>query len=303
MELIKLRYFTEVCRYGSMTRAAEALFVSQQNVSKAVSSLEKELGVPLFVRSGTNLSLTTDGEYLLQKANWILAEANVVDSHFQKKRQKGDLITVESAFGILPRCGKKVQQLLLDSSRAFNVSFVQKNERVIEEDVRRGAVRFGLLHQPSAATDFDAILLREDAICFIVSRRHPLAERERVTLYQMAQYPMVMPDEHTAGGQLVNSLFRKKGVVPYVILPSLAISEITRLTRANENFIGCAVENDLACVRTEGLVRLDCAEKTEMLQTYLICRRGVKLSKHEKEFRRELCATFNGESDEPEKPI
>ena len=303
MELIKLRYFTEVCRYSSMTKAAETLFVSQQNISKAISSLEKEFGVPLFIRSGKNLRLTTDGEYLLQKANWILAEANVVDSHFQNKREKGGLITIESSYSLLPRCGAATQQFLLDNRHSYNISYVQRRAEDVEEDVRRGAVRFGLVYQPTQEPQFDAITLKEETLCFLVSLEHPLADRKDVSLYQMAQYPMVMPDEHTAAGRLICRMFQAKGLMPYVILPSLAISEITRLTAANPTFIGCAVESDLACVRTEGLKKITCARKPEKLKLSLIYRRSIPLAKHEKKFRDELCDTFQGESDEQREKI
>ncbi|MBE5997953.1 MAG: hypothetical protein E7240_11615, partial [Lachnospiraceae bacterium] len=192
----------------------------------------------------------------------------------------------------------ETQQFLLDNRHSYNISYVQRRAEDVEEDVRRGVVRFGLVYQPTQENQFDVITLKEETLCFLVSRKHPLADRQGVSIYQMAQYPMVMPDEHTAAGRLVCRMFQAKGLMPYVILPSLAISEITRLTAANPTFIGCAVESDLACVRTEGLKKLSCAGKLEKLKMTLICRRSIPLARHEKKFRDELCETFRGESDE-----
>lgn len=67
----KLTYFLKVCETGCVSRAAEALFVSQQALSKAIDALEEELGVPLFVRSPRGLRLTCFGEALREDA-WDL---------------------------------------------------------------------------------------------------------------------------------------------------------------------------------------------------------------------------------------
>ena len=67
----KLTYFLKVCELGGLSNAAEALFVSQQALSKAIDNLEEELGVPLFVRSPRGLKLTRYGEVLREEA-WDL---------------------------------------------------------------------------------------------------------------------------------------------------------------------------------------------------------------------------------------
>ena len=59
MELKQLEYFTIVCEKGSFSQAAECLYTSQPNVSKVISSLEKELGRKLVAVSYTHLTLPT----------------------------------------------------------------------------------------------------------------------------------------------------------------------------------------------------------------------------------------------------
>lgn len=61
MELLQLRYFAEVARLGSYTRAAESLHVSQPSLSQAVHRLEKEIGAPLFRKDGRRIQLTEQG--------------------------------------------------------------------------------------------------------------------------------------------------------------------------------------------------------------------------------------------------
>ena len=71
MKLHLLRIFTVVAEYMSFSRAAQALYVSQPAVSKAVRELEHQLGVPLFERGGGKLSLTEAGALLAERGRAI----------------------------------------------------------------------------------------------------------------------------------------------------------------------------------------------------------------------------------------
>ena len=62
MELRQLEYFMITCEKGSFNQAAECLYTTQPNVSKVISSLEKELGRPLFERSSRGIHITPYGE-------------------------------------------------------------------------------------------------------------------------------------------------------------------------------------------------------------------------------------------------
>ena len=61
MELLQLQYFLETAKHGSMTKAAESLYVSQPSLSQTIRRLEKELGTRLFERHGRNIVLTSKG--------------------------------------------------------------------------------------------------------------------------------------------------------------------------------------------------------------------------------------------------
>ena len=63
MELRQLEYFMITCEKGSFNQAAECLYTTQPNVSKVISSLEKELGRPLFERSSRGIHITPYGHY------------------------------------------------------------------------------------------------------------------------------------------------------------------------------------------------------------------------------------------------
>lgn len=76
MELEQLRLFLAVADSGGFSRAARRLYISHSTVSRAVSSLEEELGVRLFERTNRTVGLTDAGELLLSEARGIVSAAD-----------------------------------------------------------------------------------------------------------------------------------------------------------------------------------------------------------------------------------
>ena len=76
MDLTKLKYFLRICEENNISKAAQGLFLTQQGLSKAIISLEKELTVPLFYRTSEGMVLTKYGEAIKEEAQRILSSEN-----------------------------------------------------------------------------------------------------------------------------------------------------------------------------------------------------------------------------------
>ncbi|RNF78233.1 LysR family transcriptional regulator [Streptomyces botrytidirepellens] len=74
MDLRLVAYFVAVIDHGSVTKAAQALYIAQPSLSQAIRSLERQLGVQLFDRSGRRLTLTAGGRSFAGPARQILAD-------------------------------------------------------------------------------------------------------------------------------------------------------------------------------------------------------------------------------------
>ena len=79
MTLRQLRYIDVIAKRGSLTAAAEALFVTQPSLTAALRELEQELGITLFLRSRKGLTLTPAGEEFLGYARQILDQVSLVE--------------------------------------------------------------------------------------------------------------------------------------------------------------------------------------------------------------------------------
>lgn len=90
MELRQLEYFVTVADFGSINKAAEALFTSQPNVSKVINSFERELNVELFTRNNKGVRLTLKGQEIYDYAKTILKNSDII-SYLAKNKSKNIL--------------------------------------------------------------------------------------------------------------------------------------------------------------------------------------------------------------------
>ncbi|MDE6660640.1 MAG: LysR family transcriptional regulator, partial [Anaeroplasmataceae bacterium] len=80
MELRELKYFMAVAKEESISKAAEALFITQPNLSRQMQNLEKEIGQPLFIRGSRRITLTDAGRLLYKRAEEIIELYNKTES-------------------------------------------------------------------------------------------------------------------------------------------------------------------------------------------------------------------------------
>lgn len=111
MNILYFRYALEVAESGSLSRAAERLYIGQPNLSRAMRELEGTLGTELFERSPRGMVPTPDGEVFLQYAKKILAEVDAVEVMFRSgavRQQRFSLSApaagyISTAFALISR--------------------------------------------------------------------------------------------------------------------------------------------------------------------------------------------------------
>ncbi|GAA5061112.1 LysR family transcriptional regulator [Nocardia callitridis] len=105
MDLRLLRYFLAVVEHGSLTEAANALYLTQPSLSQAMRTLAKRLDVALFVRAGRRLELTEEGAELAVQAREIIAQIDLARGQVDEVKQlRSGRVTVatSSTFGVFP---------------------------------------------------------------------------------------------------------------------------------------------------------------------------------------------------------
>lgn len=158
MTFQQLQYFLEVHRTGSVTKAAKNLFVSYPSVSVAIANIEKELGVTLFSRGPKGLSLTEQGQHVLEYANTITQAYMQMNSLRKEGRRAirinaGDYETIATAFAkLVEECGTDydtdIMMLTCNSDDSFRnlvtgevnmsvLTFMSYNSDNVEQRIKR----------------------------------------------------------------------------------------------------------------------------------------------------------------------
>jgi LysR family transcriptional regulator, cys regulon transcriptional activator len=225
MKLQQLRYICEVARQGlNLSQAAEALFTSQPGISKQIKSLEEELGVEIFVRHGKRVvAVTEPGKTILELANRVLMDV-------ENLRQVGDEFTREDAGSLTIATTHTQARYALPPVVArfrakypdVKLSLHQGSPTQIADLTSSG--------QADLAIATEAIEFYEDLVmlpcyewnrCVLTPPDHPLLKAGKLTLEDIAKYPIITYDFAFTGRSRINNAFAQRNLTPNVVLTAI----------------------------------------------------------------------------------
>jgi DNA-binding transcriptional LysR family regulator len=216
--LRQLEYLVAVGEYGSVTEAAERVNVSAPSVSAAISQLEKEFGITLFVRRHAHgLSLTQAGHTFVDQARQILGEAAKLNalSNELTGQVRGPLhvaCLVTFAQAVIPA----LRRAFSDDYPDVDFFQYERDQARILEGLRMARFDIALSYDLDIPAD---IAFHELAVLppyAVLHEDHPLAGRSEVTIQDLAPHPMILLDLPHSSAYFV-SLFRDAGVTPHIV--------------------------------------------------------------------------------------
>lgn len=215
-----LRAFCQTVRLGSVSRAAEALFVSQPAISLQLQALERELGVPLFERSGRRLVPSREGQLLYEMAQPLVENLDGLEARFRDKVRgldAGGLNIAANSSTILYLLPKIVERFRLhypDVRLTLHNAISADGTDLLREDAADLAI--------GSMTDVPADLSYAPAYRFeqvlIAPHDHPLAKGGELELADIARYPLVLPPKRQITYRLVDQVFQRHRIAYTVAL-------------------------------------------------------------------------------------
>jgi LysR family transcriptional regulator, cys regulon transcriptional activator len=222
MNLQHLRYAVTVARNGlSVTQAAAALGTSQPAVSRGLRELETELGFELFVREGRSFArVTPEGARVIELAARALRdidslEAVAADINQEARGTLSIATTHTQARYVLPPVVQEFRKRYPDVELHLHQGTSEQIAEMAADDRVQLAIATG-----SEGLFRDMVLLpvyrwnRQ----VIVPRKHPLARTEKLTLQQLAEYPLVTYVFSFTGPSSLHEIFAREGLKPKVAL-------------------------------------------------------------------------------------
>jgi DNA-binding transcriptional LysR family regulator len=209
-----LESFVEVARRGNVSRAAEALFLTQPAITARLKSLEKSLGVDLFVRTGRGMKLSDAGRTFLPYAERILATVDEGRQHIANL-QEGNVgaLVIAAAPAVSTYVLPGILRAFRTTHPHVRLGVKTGHTEEVLEMVLRGEAHIGI-GRPIRHPDIELIPVLEDEMLLVVSARHPFATRGKVSLMELAGERLVLFDRTSSYHELTSSLFRQAGIVP-----------------------------------------------------------------------------------------
>lgn len=202
--LQQLHYFIEVAAEGSISAAADLLYVAQPTMSAAMKDLESRVGRDLLLRSPRGVTLTTDGVEFLGYARQVVEQAELLEQRYLGRPPSRRLLGVSAqhySFAV----DAFVRMVRSTGAPEYEFSLRETRTWDIIEDVRTLRSELGILFRNDFNRNVIDKLLRDSGLAFhplfvaephiFVSRRNPLASRERATLDDLADLPRLTFDQ------------------------------------------------------------------------------------------------------------
>ena len=194
MELRQLRYFVTVAKTLNFSEAAKSLFITQGTLSQQIKQLEDELGCELFVRSSHSVSLTEAGAEMLPLAQSTLEDSAECFQRISdlKKGVAGTLnIGLTTSFrGILNNALK----IYLKEYPNVKLDIDYNNIGELVSMLEAHEIDFFIAFKSAVQYDeIETFPLLDSELCAVMSKEHPLADRESLTLQDLERQRIILP--------------------------------------------------------------------------------------------------------------
>jgi LysR family cyn operon transcriptional activator len=230
-----LQYLLAIAEYGSYTRAAEALHVSQPTLSQQIKQLEESLQSPLLDRSGRTVQLTNAGEIYLQHARRAWGE---LDGGARAILDVQNLSRGSLRLGWTPITDYLTYSLLENFNYLYpgiNLNTFDMPQDDIEVSVAESKIDIGIVFsKPISSTarpsELETSVLFEEKLCVAVGKKHPRAkQQERMSAQNLGQESLALLNTNFALRRHVDDYCAEYDIEPRFAIESNSLSTIIYL--------------------------------------------------------------------------
>jgi DNA-binding transcriptional LysR family regulator len=249
--LRQIEYFAAAADLGSIAQAAARLHVSQPSVSNAISKLESQLGVQLFIRQhAQGVSLTPTGRRLHREARDLLRHA---EDLYDNARSTASAITGELSLGCFVTLGPlfmpALVTLFMRDHPGVTITLREAPQDDLISGLDTGQFDLALLYDLEIPGGIDLTQLASFPPYLLLPQNHRLNDAAHITLADLADEPFVLLDLPPSRKYFLG-LFERAGLVPHVVFSSPSLETVRGL-------VGRGVGYSLLVTRPRGDMTYD----------------------------------------------
>lgn len=226
MTLQQLKYIVTVAETGNITEAAKRLFISQPSLTNAIRELESEMQVTIFNRTNRGVVVSNEGDVFLSYARQILEQVGLLEEKYlnvQEQRPRFSVSCQHYSFAV----NAFVDVIHEFDANQYDFTLRETQTYEIIEDVSKLKSEIGILYVSSKNEEIIMKMLKQSELKFeelfmakphvFISSKHPLAEKECITLDELENYPYLSFEQGEYNSfyfseEILSTLDRKKNI-------------------------------------------------------------------------------------------
>lgn len=295
MNIDHMRYALEIAKTGTVKKAAENLFISQPNLSRALKELETDIGVRLFKRTSKGMLPTHEGDEFLSYAEEICTKIDEVNTLYSKGIKKSHKFSVSVPRACYISAAFSEFVASLDKAYPFEIYYKETNSmrainNILQSDYKLGIIRF----QDIFCHYFEELLENRDFIfkplnrfsCVVImSEDNPLAQKETIKLSDLSNYTEIAHPDSFVPALSVSEMKKAEltGGVKKRIFVYERASELDLLSALPDTFMWVSPA-PAELLKRHRLVQKICIDNSRIYFDYLIHKKSYRLSPLDKRF-------------------
>lgn len=222
MDIQDIRYFLEVARHQSYSKAARRLFVTQPVLTRCIKKMEKELGICLIARSTKSFVLTDAGRTLVEYGGRLLQQHEDIHRRLQDTADaKVGQLRIASPGVLMDMYFPRLVTQYRQEHPGVRIHIRESGSRSVVQDVLEGTVDIGIIMLPLENEEHLQVYpLVEDRVCALVNREHPFAKEKAVSIPQLQGVDLITYDRTTTLYHVFKNLCQKEGFEPDIVFQS-----------------------------------------------------------------------------------
>lgn len=219
MNLNQLTYFVTLAQIEHFTKAAKRLDITQPSLSHAISNLEEELQVPLFERHGRSVTLTKYGEIFLK---YVRESLHILDTGIKRTKKAAKVFDGNISIGYIHTQGRnfipKLIKGFLNEVEDQKIEFHFQNgaTKSLIRELKDEKLDVIFCSRIEGEKEINFWPVSEERLVAIVPQDHPLAEKENVSVQELAQYPQISFPPSSGLYFVVRELFEREELYPEI---------------------------------------------------------------------------------------
>lgn len=235
MTITQMQYFVAVCEYGTISKSAEILHISQPSISLAIKDLEEQFGVILFERENKRLVLSEEGKHMYAVTKDILKQISSLEVQMTDlgKHRNQICISVPILTGsfLLKFFMKDFHKQYPDIQFITRQFITPKALKALDEGSCDMAI---MVDEEKLPKSLEKKPIFDSEFVFCVNPQHPLAKETSLDLANLKNEPVILSQENSYMTKILKAEFYKTNAVPNILMYGVQLSLIRDMVSSGQ---------------------------------------------------------------------